>query len=531
MYYLHIGSHRDLADPKERILYRFLEMLPGLLSVGTLFVALVLAVFFPVYLFVFLLVFSFYWFLRALYHTIFLGITYKRMREVLKQDWSLKLKDLELNPPSLVSKGFSRNFLPSEIYHLVLLPTYKEPQTLIEETLESLKRARYPKERLLVVLSFEERAGKERKVIAKTLEQKYANSFGEFLVTFHPADLPGEVPGHGSNDVWATKQALKKIIEPRGLSLEQVIVSAFDIDTRPFPDYFARLTYVYLTSLDPLHSSFQPIPLYLNEAWEAPVFSRTSSFVDTFWQMICQEREGKRVTFSSHAIPLKPLVEAGFKPKNIVSDDSRIFFKCYLRYHGRFSTVPLYYPVSMDPNFAPSWWQTLRNLYKQQRRWAWGMENIPFLLFGFYKDKKIPFREKLKWTVELVEGFWNWAVASLLLSVFGWIPYFFPPSTSSPHILLYLGPRTISQLMTVALLGIVVLMYISTTLLPPLPRNKPRYAYLSFVIFWLFLPLRMIFLGSLPALDAQIRWLLGKPLGFWPTPKTRLSTKVTLGES
>jgi hypothetical protein len=31
----------------------------------------------------------------------------------------------------------------------------------------------------------------------------------------------------------------------------------------------------------------------------------------------------------------------------------------------------------------------------------------------------------------------------------------------------------------------------------------------------------MIFFSSLPALDAQTRWMLGKYMGFWPTEKYR----------
>jgi hypothetical protein len=71
------------------------------------------------------------------------------------------------------------------------------------------------------------------------------------------------------------------------------------------------------------------------------------------------------------------------------------------------------------------------------------------------------------------------------------------------------------------MLGLVFSAYLSFLLLPPKPLKYGKWKYLIFGAGWLLFPLMMIFFSSLPALDAQTRWMLGKYMGFWPTEKVK----------
>ena len=46
-----------------------------------------------------------------------------------------------------------------DIYHIIILPTYKESEGIIEETVRSIIKSDYPKEKMIVVLAVEQRAG------------------------------------------------------------------------------------------------------------------------------------------------------------------------------------------------------------------------------------------------------------------------------------------------------------------------------------------------------------------------------------
>jgi len=407
-----------------------------------------------------------------------------------------------------------------KIFHLVILPTYKEGKEVIEESLDSLKNSHYPSEKIILVLAIEERAGKEAKERAEKIKEKYGNIFYRFLITIHPKDIPGEVAGKGSNGAWAVKQAKLEIIDKQNIEYENVIVSSFDIDTKVSPDYFNCLTWNYLTSENPLRKSYQPIPVYNNNIWHVPAFSRVISTSNTFWQMVQQQRPEKLVTYSSHAMPFKSLNEVGY-PSNIVSDDSRIFWKAYFYYDGDYEVIPLYYPVSMDAVMAKSFFRTIVNQYKQQRRWAWGCVEIPYLLYCFLKNNKIPLWEKIKHSVSVIDGYWSWATAAVLIFCLGWLPLLLGGPEFNVTVLSYNLPRLTGQIMTLALIGMIVSAILSMLLIPPRPSGVSKFKKIYFLLQWAFLPVTLIVFGSFPALEAQIRLMTGKYMGFWVTEKVR----------
>ena len=355
--YLFLSRASDIQNKKGRIYYRILEMLPGLCIIGTFTVFVIFSIYFPWWVGSFILGFALYWFLKILYFSIYLRSAYKKIKTNERKDWVAQVREIPVKKYTADVASYN------DIWHLIILPMYNESFQIVDESLHAISTAKYNKNRLIVVLATEVRRGRPAQDIAQKIQKKYQDSFEHFLITQHPDNIVGEIAGKGSNDTYAAKQAQKKIIDPLKIPYNNVLVSCLDIDTIIYPQYFACLTYHFLTTPNPYRTSFQPVPYFINNIWQAPAPSRISAFSSTFWHAMNQERPEKHITFSSHSMNFATLVEVGFWQTNVVSEDSRIFWQCFLHFDGDYRVKGIYYPVSMDANLSKTFLATMKSIY------------------------------------------------------------------------------------------------------------------------------------------------------------------------
>ena len=500
----HIGRASQLTG-RDRVLYRMLEMVPATLAWGTILGSILLSYFVPIWMAFFIIAFDIYWLLKTLYLSAHLRGNWKRMKFHMKLDWQKKLQE----------DGLSYG----HIKHMVIYPYYKEDYEVIEKGIKALDDCEYDNKKIFIVLAPEKRAGEGAIAIAQRLKERYASSFGNFYIAPHPDDLPGEMPGKGSNIAYAIEEARINVLDKEKINYKDVIVSAFDIDTVIYPEYFGCLTWHFLTTENPYRASFQPVPLYNNNIWDAPSLSRVVASSGTFWQMIQQERPEKLATFSSHSVSFQTLYEIGYWQKNMVSEDSRIYWNAFIAYDGDYKVVPLSYPVSLDANLAPGFFRTVTNIYKQQRRWGWGVENVPYILYNFIKNKKIPLYKKIRIAFAQLEGFWSLATNPLLIFLLGWLPVTIGSPEFKASVLAFNLPDFTRNIMLIAMIGLVVSAIISLSFLPPRPQGKGKHRYAFMFLQWILIPFTITFFGAIPGLEAQTRLFLGKYMGFWVTPK------------
>lgn len=500
----HVGRATELKGG-DKFLYRVLEIVPGVASWATLLGVLAASVYLPFLAAYFIIAFAIYWVLKTAFLSYHLRHNWKRLRHHMSINWGEMLERFEYE----------------HVHHLVIFPFYNEPLAVVDSTLASLAKTNYDKSRMMVVLAGEEKAGSEAQDIATAMKEKYGSIFADFLVTIHPKNVPGEMAGKGSNVSYAIEEARVKLLDPRQLDYGQVLVSNFDVDTVLYPDYFNCLVWHFMTAERPLKSSYQPVPLFNNNLWQAGSLSRVVAMSSTFWEMVQQERPERMATFSSHSVSFQALYEVNYWQRNMVSEDSRIYWNLMMANNGEYDVIPLSYPVSMDANVAPTLFGTIKNIYKQHRRWTYGVENFVYIVYHFTKNKNISLRKRIRVTLQQAEGYWSLVTNPIMLFVLGWAPIFLGGRVFHETVLSYNLPIVVRNLLILAMFGLVISAIISLSLVPERPKHRSRFSYVVMALQWILVPVTMIIFSAIPGLDAQTRLMFGRYMGFWVTPKSR----------
>ncbi len=520
---------------------RFWEILPGLQFWTVFCCAIYFSYAKPIWAAIFIICFDFYWLLRAINASLHLIASYFKFKVAVKLDWLSFVQNFnqlpeliarietanQKNPSKFLQELLKKlksvknsgqiipNFL--DYYQLVLIPFVNEPEEVLDHSLGAIANSAYPKDKIIILLASEDRAGETAKQTANSLKHKYENQFFKFFITSHPDNLPGEIKGKSANATYAVKNILPDLAKLQ-IGVEQVLVSNFDSDTIIHPQYFARVMFEFLLADKPYQKSYQPIAIYNNNIWDSPALIRVIAL--SSWQFTESNRPDRLKTFSSHTMTLKALVEVGFWKKDIVNEDEFIYWQCFLHYQGDYQVVPLFLPVSLDTCLAETFWQTCKNQYKQKRRWAYGVEYYPHLIWPLIKCKTT-FYWKFYKLFQYTETHFTWATASLMIAILGWLPLFIGRENFTESVIAFNLPLVTQSLMRIALLFLIFSVYVNIVLLPPKPKKYGKWKTVSMYLQWFLVPFSAVVFHSLPAIEAQTRLMLGKYLEFWVTPKAR----------
>jgi hypothetical protein len=493
------------THPKEYFWQRVFEMLPATLAWTTFIGLIILSYYIPFYVALFILVFDIYWLFKAIYLSIHLVVAHQRMKQDVKINWLDKAQTQE-------------HF--DNIYHIIMFLTYDESAEILAQSIQAVQVTDYPKDKMIVVVATEEREGDNRLVKEKYLLKQFKGVFKDIIITNHPDGIDGEMKAKGANATYGAKY-MKEYLDTHKIAYDNVIISVFDSDTIVHNQYFGALTYEFLSADNPHKHSYQPLPMYHNNIWDAPAFTRVVAISSSFWHMMESVRYDRMVTFSSHSMSFKTLVEVNYWPVNMVSDDSVIYWKCVNYYDGDYSVIPIHLPVSLDAVQAHNPVQAFINQYKQMRRWAYGIENLATTMRSYAINPQAPLGPKIRRIGNMIEGHYTWATSAVILAIYIWFPIWLGGSEFQSTVFSNNLPRYASWIMNITLIGLVLTAYINILLLPPRPSKYSRWKTLTMYLQWMFVPIVALTLGSFPALEAQTRLLLGKYLGFWVTPKVR----------
>lgn len=432
---------------------------------------------------------------------IYSGMAYLKMTAHGEVDWLEEMKK---------HKDWER------IHHLVIIPTFKEPAYKLISTLEHIAKNDFPSKNITVVLGMEEREGEVAKEKSSEINKKIGKKFANLWTTYHP-DIEGEVKGKASNEAFACKWAKTKLLE-QGYKLEDIVVTSCDADSILPKKYFSYLTNSFLSDGDRYYHFYHaPVLLYSN-FWQVPLAVRVKSTLDSICRMAFLMRRDKLIQVSTYSASLKLIHDIGYWDTDVIPEDWHVFLQAFFTYGEKVITVPIFLPIMGDAVKGPTYLSTLKDRYEQERRWAWGVSDVPYAIKKYLTTPYISFWPKTIRLLRLLEGHIFWPTNFFILTLGASIPPLINPAfsrTALGHSL----PSISGLILTLSTVFLLIILTVDAKSRPPRPEKYNMLRMPLLLFQWVFLPVISFFFSSLPGLDAHTRLMLGKRLEYKVTEK------------
>ncbi|MFC1649392.1 hypothetical protein ACFL2C_01590 [Patescibacteria group bacterium] len=496
-----------LLDKHERRFTRCLEMLPGMLAWTLILLPAVGGFFFPELIAYGLLVFVSFWFIKS-FRNAYLSIKgYYLVKSWLKINWKNRFEKVK-------KKDYSWN----DIYHVIIIPAYKEPDVVIKKALNALKNQKQLDSRnLIVYLGFEKRDPGSPKQ-AKRLVEQYRKYFGALKTTFHPPDLPNEIPGKASNEAWVAKKA-RLYLKKKNIPLAQVTVTSCDVDTIFHKHYFAALTYFFIRNPKRYLRFWQSAIFWYNNIHKVPFPIKMLGVIGHAIHL-SDLQEPSRLIFnqSSYSLSFKLLDDVGYWHTDIIPEDWHLFLQTFFAKSGEIEVEPIFLPTHIDAPEGATWFGSIKNRYSQSVRHAWGASDIPYAIKESIRHHEIPISLRFMRVYKLLETHIIWSTNWFILTLGAFLPVLINPAfarTSLGHNL----PEIAEAALTVCLLALAVMIIVDLMLRPKSTRPQSPFQYAKEVVQWITLPIVTLPLSVLPGLHAHTMLMVGKRLDYKTTKK------------
>jgi len=428
---------------------------------------------------------------------------------------SLSYKQILLEHLTNYKKKLALLKTKAEIKHFIIVPNYKEPLYKLETTIESFIKNDYANKNIFLVLAFEERENEAHQK-AQILINKYRHKFGNILTAYHNL-LPNEVPGKASNQTFAIKLVDQYVVQNKW-SPKDILITVCDADSQLPKNYFSYLTYEFLKDKEKLYHFFWAPVLLYNNFWQLPFFVRMQATMSSILRLAFLSQKENLIQISTYSTSLWLLKEVNFWDVDIIPEDWHIYFQAFFKFGRKVKTIPLYTIINGDAVYSGGLAKTLINRYEQEKRWAWGVSDIGYVIRRSADSPHIAYWDKLKKILFLIENHLLWPTSFFILAISASIPPLINPLFKRT-VLGFLLPQMAGIILTLATLMLVLYIYLDIKLRQRLNQKTPVLSLPFLFIQWYLLPVVSFFLSSLPALDAHTRLLLGKKIKYKVTEK------------
>lgn len=521
----------EIPEGKRTKLYRFLEILPGLISYGAIILLFVLSWLNPVLGAIYLFTVIASTLVKAIgvaYRTV---QGYKVIKRANRVDWRERIEELA-NPHEAYERlrqEDSRAYhseehlenlkmilsMPSEypdptkIFQAVIMTAYNEGEDILRPSIEAVKNTTFPNDHIIFVLAYEARGGEAIASTAQKLAKEYKGVFRDFLLVEHPANLPHEVIGKGPNLTFAG-HALADYVESKRLPIENIIVTSLDSDNHMAPKYLDSVAYEFITHPNRQRLSYQPVSIFTNNIWDAPAPSRVVAVSNSFFNVISTMRPHTLRNFASHSQPLQALKAMDFWSKRTIVEDGHQYWRSLFFFEGDYSVIPIRIPIYQDAVLDETFWKTFKAQFVQVRRWYYGASDVAYVgsrLFVPREKRIMPFWKLFPKFWRLLDGHITLAMLAPIVAFGGWVPMIM--NLSSHNMIVYNVPNIVSIVETFASVGLMISVLVSFKILPKRPAKYQKGKSALMVLQWVLMPITSIVFQSAAAFYSQTRLMLG----------------------
>jgi cellulose synthase/poly-beta-1,6-N-acetylglucosamine synthase-like glycosyltransferase len=497
----------SLLDRYDKQFTRLLEISPALASWALLTAPVWGAFLWPAGVASFIILFDLYFFYRASHLGINSIRAYRKIQQAAKINWWQKGQDEGLEMP--------------KTHHVIFIPTYKEPMTILKRTLAFLNEQELPTSNISIVLAGERRE-EDFLQKAKTLKEELGQGFANFWTTQHTL-LDGEVAGKSSNLAYAAKDVQPRIHEA-GIDTGQLIVTVCDADVAIHPKYLSNLSYQFLGSPYRYQRFWQAALLFYNNIWRVPMPVRVIHTIYSIQQVADLMRPKSNFNYSTYSVSWKLVEQAGFWDTDVIAEDWHLFFKCFFAQKGEVEVDSVFLPLFADAAEGQTYFQSLMTQYSQNRRWAWGVTDISYAFKQFLKhSKEISKTNFLFRFLRVLEQHVLWPVNWWIITLGATLPLLINPAFRYTVYGQNL-PKVSGFILTVSTIFILSIIVVDYLLKPPRPVTFKKRLLPLTILQYLLMPVTAFLFGALPGMDAHTRLLLGKRLEYKVTPKQEHSS-------
>jgi len=481
---------------------RILEILPGVFSWFLILFPVWGSLVIPTLVAYYIIAFDIYWLYQSTWTGVLSFLAYFRIKASKQFDW---LGDAKSFPDW------------SRVYHIIVIPTYKEPLKTLRRTLNGLKKQTFPNQRICVVLSFEKREGRSAKKKAKCLKKEFKDSFGRLIITFHP-DLNNEVKGKSANTAWGAKKAKKQLVDKNSLNINYITITSEDADAVLHPSYLSCLTFKFLDNPKRFQRIWQGAVQYYNNIWQLPAVSRVFNRINSVVQTALLLRRDRLINFSTYSTSLRLADKIGYWDTDVIPEDYRFFFKAFFHFKGKVEVEPIFLPISADAAQSTGFFKTMRNQYLQVKRWAWGASDDAYIIKKWLTVKNTPFWEKTIRCLHVLKDHFLWPVNWFAITIGANLPPLLNPQFQRTSLGKSL-PQVASAILTLSLFSIVLIYFVDLKQKPAPKKGRRVLRWITSILELILLPVTGLIFSALPGIDAHTRLMLGRYIEYRVTEK------------